>query len=297
MLSVTPLISVITSVYNEPISWLKISLDSILNQSFTNFEFILLNDNPLNLEVSEFLYNYSLKDERIILINNIKNIGLTKSLNIGLHLAKGDFIIRHDADDISIPNRFKIQYDFMISNPDISVCGSSMLNFSKSLKHTSLKIFPTSNYDIKRMFLFKNVISHPTVIIRNSCLKNNNIIYNENEYADYAEDIYLWFNILKVGLLHNLNIPLIYHRLSSQQITNSKSFISYRNAYFARKKYLYNFYVLEEDKDSNFIDYSRIMFETKNIFIRFIKLLFNSPSIFFNPLITYYVLKEKFYEN
>lgn len=119
-----PKVSVIMSVYKEPVEWLHESIDSILNQTFTDFEFIIICDNPSYDEGIALLYAYKEKDHRIVLIENEKNLGLTKSLNKGITVAKGDFIARMDADDISLPERFEKQMSLLEKHPEIGVCGS-----------------------------------------------------------------------------------------------------------------------------------------------------------------------------
>ena len=108
-----PKLSVVMSVYNEPTEWITQSIDSILNQTFRDFEFIIINDNPEREENESLLNSYSQKDKRIVVIKNEQNLGLTKSLNIGINEAKGDYIVRMDADDYSFPERFEKQVQFM----------------------------------------------------------------------------------------------------------------------------------------------------------------------------------------
>ena len=100
-------------VYNEKISWLNESVESILNQTYRNFEFIIIDDNPDNKEIKNYLLNLKQRDERIIIIFNDCNIGLTKSLNKGLEMATGEFVARMDADDISINTRFERQISYL----------------------------------------------------------------------------------------------------------------------------------------------------------------------------------------
>jgi len=90
------------SVYNEPLDWLKSSIGSILNQTFREFEFIIINDNPARQELRDVLQSYKNQDERIRIIENLENLGLTESLNKGLAEAKGKYIARMDGDDISL---------------------------------------------------------------------------------------------------------------------------------------------------------------------------------------------------
>ena len=100
------------SIYSEEEEWIRESIDSILNQTFSDFEFIIINDNPNRDKNNSLLTEYTRIDNRIIIITNEENIGLTKSLNKGLEIARGKYIARMDADDISLPTRFEKQVDF-----------------------------------------------------------------------------------------------------------------------------------------------------------------------------------------
>ena len=99
-------VSVLMSVYSEPKEWLISSINSILNQSFSDFEFIIINDNPTRSINSIVLNYFAITDSRVKIFENKSNIGLTKSLNKGLKLTEGKYIARMDADDISLPDRF-----------------------------------------------------------------------------------------------------------------------------------------------------------------------------------------------
>ena len=117
-----PTISVIMSVYNTNKSFLAEAIESILNQTYPNFEFIIIDDNSTDGSLS-IIEQYMSKDDRIVLIKNKTNIGLTKSLNKGLKLAKGQYIARMDADDVSLPDRFKQQIEYMENNSHVTVIG------------------------------------------------------------------------------------------------------------------------------------------------------------------------------
>ena len=121
-------ISVVMPVFNTPVSFLREAVDSIINQTFKDFEFIIIDDGCTG-SCSEYLE--SLSDPRIRIIHNERNLGITKSLNIGLREARGKYIARMDDDDISIPIRFEKQFAFMESNPDIILCGSKKVTIGK----------------------------------------------------------------------------------------------------------------------------------------------------------------------
>jgi glycosyltransferase involved in cell wall biosynthesis len=117
-----PYISAVMSVYNESEEYLRKSIESILNQTYTDFEFIIILDNPDNKKARDILKEYENKDDRIVLLENEKNIGLAPSLNRGVKVARGKYIARMDADDIALPQRFEKQVYFLENNPDYAVC-------------------------------------------------------------------------------------------------------------------------------------------------------------------------------
>ena len=129
-------LSIIMPVYNEKVEWIKESIESIIYQTFTEFEFIIILDNPENKEAEKLLENYSKKDKRIRILKNKKNIGLVKTLNIGLDVANGEFIARMDADDIALPERFEKQMNFLIRNKNYNnkwdtTTFSKLLNYER----------------------------------------------------------------------------------------------------------------------------------------------------------------------
>lgn len=102
-------ISVIMSTFNEKLEWVKEAIDSIINQTYRNIEFIIIVDNPNNIELKNMLEQYCIEDDRIKIIVNEFNIGLVKSLNKALKICSGEFIARMDADDISVKYRLEKQ--------------------------------------------------------------------------------------------------------------------------------------------------------------------------------------------
>ncbi|MDD2913253.1 MAG: glycosyltransferase family 2 protein, partial [Candidatus Pacebacteria bacterium] len=111
-----PKISIIMPVYNVE-TFLSEAIESVLNQTFYDFEFVIINDGSTDNSL-EIIKNYEKKDSRIVLLDNKENLGITKSLNIGLNKARGEYIARMDGDDISEKERIEIQYDFLKKNRD-----------------------------------------------------------------------------------------------------------------------------------------------------------------------------------
>ncbi len=189
-----PKISVVMSTYNRA-SFLPRSIESILNQTFTDFEFIIINDgSPDNS--AEILKKYAKQDSRIRVITNKQNKGLIYSLNKGLDEAKGKYIARMDDDDIALPNRFEKQYAFMEKNKDFAAVGSWVANPDDNKKwafHSE-----TSPEKIKvLLYLNKVPISHPASFLRRSFLNKHHIRYSYKYKA--AEDRKFWLDIIDAG--------------------------------------------------------------------------------------------------
>ncbi len=218
---VTPKISVIMSVYKEPKNWLRQSIESILNQTFNGFEFIIICDNPAGKENLALLRDFAQMDDRIILIVNDENIGLTKSLNKGLAVAKGKYIARMDADDISKSTRFEKQYQYMEKHPEIIVLGTAIKYIGKGAWKKATDGMCFSDDEIRAHMLIDNCIAHPTAFIRKSVLDNNKINYDES--YRHSQDFRLWELMWPYGEFANLKEKLLLYRLSEQQITKSST--------------------------------------------------------------------------
>ena len=206
-------ISVIMSVYNTNEKFLREAVESILGQSFTDFEFIIVNDGS-NQETVDVLDSYN--DDRIVRINNVKNLGLTQSLNKGLRIAKGKYIARMDADDISYKQRLEKQYNYMEKHKDIDILGAWTTD-GKRIQRYDGKI---SSECRKVRMLFGNAgIAHPTAFIRNSFLKQNGLKYDER--IRKAQDYKLWVDCLACGgTIAVYPKTLLLYRIHDSQISN-----------------------------------------------------------------------------
>ena len=206
-------ISVVMPVYNTEVLLLKEAVDSILNQTFHEFEFIIIDDGS-NDETKSFLT--SLTDPRIKLIRNATNIGITKSLNMGFRLASGKYIARMDGDDISLPNRFERQYAFMEANPDTIVCGSSIGLIGD---RTGACLHWEKDMDYYRIvLLFYNPgPMHPTAFFNHEMLVRHNILYDETLF--YAQDYGMWTEVSRFGNVCILDDVLLYYRYHSSNIS------------------------------------------------------------------------------
>ena len=204
-----PIISVIMPLYNAE-KHLSQAIKSILNQTFTNFEFIIIDD--CSTDNSARIINL-FKDMRISYYRNKTNLGLTKSLNIGLKNTSGKYIARMDADDISLKKRLEIQYNFLEINKEIGVCGSWYKNFKgPHKKHKT----PVKSNQIKATLLFDSALGHPTVMMRKKIIKEYNIKYNE-EYKK-SQDFELWARLCYLTDFYNIPKVLLKYRVHKNQI-------------------------------------------------------------------------------
>lgn len=212
-----PSISVVISVYREPIKWLSQSLSSIENQSFSDFELIIIIDDPDNQEAINFIIAKAKEDSRIIILKNEENIGLTKSLNRGLKIAKGKYIARMDADDISYPNRFEKQYAFMESHHNVVLLGTGVRYIDENGNPIKKIIYQSENDTSKSRMLFNSGFSHPSIMIRRSTLVDNNIFYDE-DYRQ-TQDYRLYESLYDYGDFANIPEVLVDYRISKTQIS------------------------------------------------------------------------------
>ncbi|WP_289127924.1 glycosyltransferase [uncultured Clostridium sp.] len=212
------LISVIMSCYNEELDWIEQSIESILNQTYKNIEFIIICDNPENYEIKELLLKYKEKDNRIILILNEKNLGLVESLNKGLLKCTGNYIARMDADDISNISRLEKQLKYFKQNTNIDLIMSATNYIDEKGKFIKSSNIIKSD-DIKKMLLYGNISTHPTWMFKREILqkvgKYNNVIYVE-DYDFLCRTILLGYN---VGFI---NEYLLDYRVRNNGITKSK---------------------------------------------------------------------------
>lgn len=206
-----PKISVVMPTYNAE-KFLRESVDSILSQTYRDFELLIIDDNSKD-HTREIINSY--KDERIKLINGDCK-GLPAALNKGILAAKGEYIARMDADDISLPERFEEQVNFLDKHPDISLVGSwqKYIGFDSST-HKPLQ-FPEQ---VKVSMLFGCELCHSTVMFRKNDFVSNNLFYDENSKQ---EDFELWSRAVQVLKFANIQKILGLYRVTGCSITDQK---------------------------------------------------------------------------
>ena len=210
-------ISIVMPVYNTEISILRESVDSMLAQTLGEFEFIIIDDHS-GPETRAYLQG--LKDPRVHLIRNETNLGVTKSLNVGFRAAKGKYIARMDADDISLPARLEKQYGFMEAHPEVIVCGSKVEIFGTQQRAPcttpSKRKLDMDDYRIKMLFTNPGPY-HPTAFFSHEKLLQHHILYDEK--LVYAQDYGMWETVSHYGEVKNLNEVLLRYRTHPGQIS------------------------------------------------------------------------------
>jgi glycosyltransferase involved in cell wall biosynthesis len=215
----TPLVSVIMSVYNGE-EYLFQAIESILDQTFVNFEFLIMDDASDDNSL-EILKHYSMIDTRIKIYTNKMNEGLPKSLNKLIKDSKGSLLARMDADDVSINIRFEKQYNFMRSNPNIGILGSNANLIDVNNNYICKKYTAKSIEKVIAAMPYHNYITHPSVMIRSSIIKQ---FGSYNEKYKTGQDWELWIRYINSGV----KFEILEDRLLSFRI-NPKSISSWQS--------------------------------------------------------------------
>lgn len=196
-----PLVSVVMPVRNGE-AFIRKAIESILSQTYRNLEFIIIDDGSTD-RTNQIIKQFN--DSRIQLIEFETPKGIVDGLNIGLRKAKGDFIARMDADDISLPNRIEKQVAYMQHNPDVGVLGTQY----KAINGRTRKL-PLTHNEIKWHLLNASPFVHPSVMFRTQVVREHELYYDKA--FEYAEDLELWVRAARVTQLSNLPEALIKYR-------------------------------------------------------------------------------------
>lgn len=258
--------------YNESIPDVKCAVESILKQTYKEFEFIIILDNPDSIQLDRLLSEYKELDSRIKYVKNNTNIGLANSLNKGLSLAKYEFVARMDADDISLENRLQV----VVNNIDID----TEVYFSKYQiiddKGNVLKVserMPETNKQLIKVMRYKNIICHPTIVIKKES------VVSAGGYSNLrvAEDFELWLRLIKLGTrFKGINEVLLQYRVRANSMTTS----DYYKSFFATRyiiKYYENWNYLDSIDDHSFeLAYGKEIINKKR---------FNNYAVKYNKLV------------
>lgn len=214
-MSKAPKISVVMPAYNAD-RFISETIQSILDQSFNDFELIIIDDGSID-NTGRIIKSF--EDQRIRYIKNPQNIGLAASLNIGIKEARGLYIARMDADDISTNDRLEKQASFLDHNPFVGIVGSSILEIDSKNRPIRILKKPKSHILIKWSSLFSTPMYHPTIMARSDILKS----HHYDEHLSNSEDYELWSRLLFSTDIHfaNFSEPLLNYRIYPESFTQT----------------------------------------------------------------------------
>lgn len=230
-------VSIIMSTYKEEEVFLRQSIESILNQTYKDFEYIIILDNPNNKLHMKIINDYASKDKRIKFYINEQNMGLTASLNRGLSLAKGKYICRMDADDISINNRLELQKRHLENNDFDLIGGISQMIDENGKVIYSIKKVPTDLNKIKKSLKYNQVISHPTWFGKKEVFDKLNGYRNMPLCEDYDFTLRA---VLQGYKISNIDEIVLKYRMTTSSISRSNLYEQYLFAKYITKKYSNN---------------------------------------------------------
>lgn len=210
-----PRISLLMAVRNGE-RYLSEALRSILAQTYKELEVILVDD-ASNDGTKSVIDKYAKSDSRLVCIQNERHLGLARSLNIGLEFARGEFLARQDADDLSLPDRIELQVDFLEKNPQVGVLGSAYYLIDNRGRVLKTKHPPQKDTTIRWHMLFHNPFCHSSIMVRRGLLEWPKVGYDEK--WSVAQDYELWSRLLENTMAANLSRPLVCLRIHEGQIS------------------------------------------------------------------------------
>jgi glycosyltransferase involved in cell wall biosynthesis len=210
-----PMVSVVMPVFNAE-NYLEQAIESILNQSYTNLDIVIINDGSTD-NSKNIILNF--EDKRLRYFENPVNWGIVKTRNRCLEEARGKYIAVLDSDDIAFPERIKEQVEFLENNPDYGMCGSYFQTIDGNGKFLKNVRFPSNDKDARTYLIVHNCFCHSTIMMRSKLAK-------EFQYLagyDVAEDYLLWYEISKITKIINLPVYTTFYRVHQKNISTTKN--------------------------------------------------------------------------
>ncbi len=221
-----PKVSVVMSIHNEE-KYIKKAVDSILNQTYEDYEFIIINDGSTD-RTQNILESYT--DNRLRIVKQ-ENLGLTRSLNRGIKLAGGEYIARMDGNDISLPERFEKQVEIFNINKKVGLVGSFVEHIDENGNYIKLYSYPTKNEEIKKVLWSDCPLCHSSAMFRKECIEK---VGYYREKIGPAEDYDMWFRISEHFDVENIADPLHKVRIKSEGISIDRKFDQIRSSLLVR---------------------------------------------------------------
>lgn len=207
-------VSVLMPVYNTNEKFLRRAIESILKQTYQDFEFLIMNDCSTDPRVEDIVLSY--QDKRIRYLKNPQNLGISGTRNKLIELARGEYLAVMDHDDVSLPERLAKETAFLKKHPETGVVGCAILKLGTS----KVQKLPEEDAEIKESLVFYSPFCHPATMIRKSVLQKNKIAY-EAEFSP-AEDYALWSRLMAVTKFANLPEVLFEYRDYAGNTTHSQ---------------------------------------------------------------------------
>jgi glycosyltransferase involved in cell wall biosynthesis len=258
-----PIVSVLMPVYNGE-KFLREAIESILNQSVTNFEFLIINDGSTD-KSEEIILSYS--DPRIRYIKNDINLKLIKTLNKGIQLSNGKYIVRMDADDVSHPGRVQKQVNFMGANPNIGICGSWFEAFGKV--EDKIVQYRETHDEIMTRMLYQCHFCHPSIVFRREIFDDPEMYFDEK--FPHAEDYDFYIKVSKKWKFHNLQEVLLKYRIHDESVSNKFKSIQIENSLKIKDRFFaeLNTQISNEELQAfealNYQDYSKVKLDSEKL--------------------------------
>lgn len=224
MLMAAPVTVLMPNYNNE--AFLREAIDSILSQTFRDFVFLIVDDGSTDKSI-DIINSYT--DPRIRLVIKEKNSGIVDALNKGIDLVETKYFVRMDGDDLSVPNRIQLLYDFMEANPDVGVCGSHLRLFGDINQVWKMEL---DRERIKSKLIYTNSVSHAPSIFRTEVLKKNKIYYTNNH--PYMEDYDIFFRLKNLTQFAHLD-----HVLYDYRVLQHNSTVKNKHTILQRKRNMY----------------------------------------------------------
>ena len=288
-------VTILMPVYNCR-EYVREAIDSILGQTFRDFEFLIIDDGSTD-DTNEIIRKYS--DDRIIIHKNEKNLGLIATLNKGLDLAKGRYIARMDGDDISVSSRLEKQINFLEAHPDYIACGSWVETFKENEKTIDIKY--NEKYELIRIkSMYQNHFCHGSSLFKTDIVKKYNLRF-ENKFI-HAEDYYFFVKLSEIGKLYNIQEILLRVRQHNSNVSALSHQIQHKNSINVIKYQLNKIGI--NANDINFNLYFRFFYSnfdlnkeeiniTENFLINLIKA--NSESKYFPQNVFFEYITNKWF--
>jgi len=231
-----PLVSVLMPAYNSE-EFIGLAIESILNQTFTDFELIIIDDHSVD-KTWEIIKEYKKQDRRIIALRNENNLKICRTLNRGLDIAKGQLIARMDADDWSYPERLEKQVALMEKDKAVVVSGAGIAVCDEKLQIGSYRMYHESDNEIRQHLFRYSPFCHPVIMMRTEAVKN---VSGYSVFLYDAEDYDLYFRLGLAGKFANLPDCLLKYRINSNSVSVKRARRQEKITLFIRLKAVYEY--------------------------------------------------------